>query len=205
MRTMRMPVGSEFLKHTFAAAAVTTTVALLATTARSQSCVNSCVTVAIPRADGVVTKLDGSADAALWPPSQELRTITISALNERNTPCDVTIDDVLQDETPAMTKGGAPIDDAVGCVNDGVKSTIQLRSDRDQDGNGRSYHVMVSLTDPDCTASAKDDELLISVPQTETSSSLQPDPDVNNLIPSYNGDALACVPEDQADRVATLH
>jgi hypothetical protein len=192
-----------FMKHALAVAAASAGVVSLASNAWSESCANTCVTVAIPHAEGVMTKLDGSADAVLWPPSQELRTIQISALNDRNTACDVTINDVLQDEKPAMSASGAPIDDAVGCVNDGEKSTIQLRSDRAKDGNGRSYHVMVSLNDPDCTASAKGDEIVIDVPQTQTTD-LQPDPDVNNLIPSYRGDALACVPEQEPDRVAAV-
>ena len=60
-----------------------------ATLAHSQTCKNSCVTMAIPKTDdGVYTKLDGSADAVMWPPTQELRTIRISALNERSEPCD---------------------------------------------------------------------------------------------------------------------
>ncbi len=189
-------------KHALAVAIATAGVISSAPGAWSQTCTNTCVTVAIPHAEGVTTKLDGSADAVLWPPSQELRTIRISALNDRNGECDVTIDDVLQDEKPALSASGMPIDDAVGCMNDGQQSTIQLRSDRSKDGNGRSYHVKISLADPDCSASAKSDEVLIAVPQTVTSNSLQPDPDVNNLIPSYRGDALACVPEQQPDRVA---
>jgi hypothetical protein len=199
-----MKTRHDFMKHALAVAAATAGVVTLASPAWSESCTNTCVTVAIPRAEGVMTKLDGSADAVLWPPSQELRTIQISALNDRNTACDVTINDVLQDEKPAVSASGMPIDDAVGCVNDGEKSTIKLRSDRAKDGNGRSYHVMVSLADPDCTASAKDDEVLISVPQSEKATSLQPDADVNNLTPSYQGDALACVPEQEHERLAAV-
>jgi hypothetical protein len=197
-----MKMHPTFMKHALVVAAASAGVVTLASAAWSESCTNSCVTVAIPRAEGVITKLDGSADAALWPPTRELRTIEISALNDRNVACDVTINDVLQDENPAVSATGAPIDDAVGCVNDGEKSTIQLRSDRSKDGNGRAYHLMVSLTDPDCTASAKEDEVVVAVPQAEFTASIAPDPDVNNLIPSYRGDALACVPEQEPDRVA---
>jgi len=197
-----MKTTNELTKRVLAATVAAAGVVSLASSAWSESCTNSCVTVAIPRAEGVVTKLDGSADAALWPPSQELRTISISALNDRNMACDVTIHDVLQDEKPAVSSSGAPIDDVSGCVNDGEKSTIQLRSDRARDGNGRAYHVKVSLADPDCTASAKDDEVLIAVPQSEKPASLLPDADVGNFYPSYSGDALACVPEHKPDRMA---
>src|SRR5690349_15595792 len=196
---MKKAVTRTTLSAAIAAAAITGSAAL----AFAGSCSNTCATVAIPRTDGVVTKLDGTADAALWPPSHELRTIRISALNDRNTACDVTIEDVLQDEKPATSSNGAPIDDVSGCVNDGQASTIQLRSDRDEAGNGRSYHVRISLADPDCTKDDRSDEVLVEVPKSDKTTSLQPDADVNDLVPSYSGDALACVPQQDPERLAS--
>jgi hypothetical protein len=196
---MKKAISRKTLSAAIAAAAIAGSAAV----AFADSCSNTCTTVAIPRTDGVITKLDGTADAALWPPSHELRTIRISALNDQNTACDVTIEDVLQDEKRATTSGGAPIDDAAGCVNDGEASTIQLRSDRAEGGNGRSYHVLVSLSDPSCTSEDKSDEILVEVPIRDGTTDLQPDADVNNLFPSYSGDALACVPQHDPDRLAS--
>ena len=98
--------------------------------ARSENCTNTCVTMAIPRTTGVETKLDGTSDAVLWPPSEDLRTIRIAAENLRGAACDVTINDVRQDEPPAVTSDGVAIDDAVNCRNAGDSSSVDLRSDR---------------------------------------------------------------------------
>lgn len=173
------------------------------TPAQSESCSNSCVTMAIPRSPGVHTRLDGTADAVLWPPSHELRPIRISALNDRDVACDVTIEDVRQDEAPVVTGGGVPIDDAVNCSNEGDASTVELRSDRAESGNGRLYAVSFRLDDPDCSGAAKDDEVLVAVPLDENTTSLKPDADAGRLTSSYSGAALACVPQPEPDRYAT--
>jgi hypothetical protein len=52
-----------------ALAAAAVMLAAAASHAGGESCSNSCVTMAIPAADGVYTRLDGTADAVLWPPT----------------------------------------------------------------------------------------------------------------------------------------
>lgn len=175
----------------------------LATIASGETCSNSCVTMAIPRSsEGVHTKLDGTADAVLWPPGKDLRKIRISALNDRSAPCDVTIHDVRQDEAPGVAGSGATIDDAVNCINEGQESSVELRSDRDADGNGRAYHIRFKLNDPDCTVSAKADEVLVVVPHDETVTSLKTYADDGALTASYSGPALNCSPP-RDDRLAS--
>ncbi|MFN2377135.1 MAG: hypothetical protein ABR538_11400 [Candidatus Binatia bacterium] len=171
--------------------------------ADSDSCSNSCVTMAIPSsADGVRTRLDGTADAELWPPSHELRTIRISALNNRAVACDVTIDDVRQDEAPGVAGSGATIDDAVGCDNDGHESTVQLRSDRADDGNGRAYQISFRMQDPDCGRTAKADEVLVVVPKDQSVvTDLRPDVDEDMLTASYSGLSLQCAPPQRDARL----
>lgn len=171
--------------------------------ADSDSCWNSCVTMAIPSSpDGVRTRLDGTADAELWPPSHELRTIRISALNNRGVACDVTIHDVRQDEAPGVAGSGATIDDAVGCDNDGRESTVQLRSDRADDGNGRAYQISFRLQDPDCGHTPVADEVLVVVPKDQSvAHDLQPDVDEDMLTASYSGSALECAPPQRDVRL----
>jgi hypothetical protein len=174
-------------------------------TAHAESCINSCVTMAIPRTDaGVITKLDGTADAVLWPPTQDLRKITIAAKNLGGSECDVTIRDVLQDEAPGRTSAGSPIDDAAECSNEGLASTIFLRSKRTNEGDGRSYHVQFELTDPDCTGVFRPDEVLVVVPRDDDAVAmrLQPYKDDGQLTASYSGPALECAPAKD-DRLAS--
>jgi hypothetical protein len=175
-----------------------------ASSASSGTCSNSCVTMAIPRSDdGVYTKLDGTADAVLWPPSQDLRTIRISALNSHDRGCDVTIDDVRQDEAPGVAGSGATIDDAVNCSNDGQESSVDLRSDRSEGGDGRAYHIRFTLADPDCVTTGKADEVLVLVPHDENTTSLKSDIDDGPLTASYSGTTLQCAPPQRDARVAT--
>ncbi|HXC50008.1 MAG TPA: hypothetical protein VN634_03930 [Candidatus Limnocylindrales bacterium] len=186
--------------------AIAATVAALgaASAARSESCSNSCVTMAIPAADGVHTKLDGTADAVLWPPSEEFREIHISALNNRGAACDVTINDVRQDEAPRVAGNGAKLEDAVDCDNGGDASTIALRSDRASNGDGRAYHIRFGLADPDCSKAAKADEVLVAVPRDESVTSLKSyAEDEGTLTASYAGSELQCVPHKD-DRLAGL-
>ncbi|MFN2428165.1 MAG: hypothetical protein ABR587_17155 [Candidatus Binatia bacterium] len=172
-----------------------------ASVAIADTCSNTCVTMAIPRSsDGVQTRLDGSADAVLWPPSRELRKIVISALNNRGASCDVTIDDVRQDEAPGVAGSGATLEDAVNCDNAGVESSVELRSDRDDDGNGRAYEISFRLKDPDCRRHARADEVVVVVPRDESVTSLKPDVD-GALTASYAGSALECAPPQRDARL----
>jgi len=186
-------------------AATTLCIAVFGTTAfaAGETCSNSCVTMAIPRSDdGVVTRLDGTADAALWPPSHELRKIRIAALNDRGQSCNVTIDDVRQDEAPGTAGSGAPIDDARNCDNQGDESTVELRSDREDDGNGRSYQISFHLDDPDCSRSARADEVVIVVPRDQsTTTSLKSEVDESSLTASYAASRLHCAPPQRDARL----
>ena len=175
-----------------------------AATAGAETCANTCVTMAIPSSDGIQTKLDGTADAALWPPSQELRKVQISALNNRGTSCDVTISDVRQDEATRVAGSGAPIEDAVDCHNEGDASSVELRSARAENGDGRSYQISFAMKDPACTATAKTDEVLVVVPRDQTlTTSLKPAAEQSEITTaSYAGATLKCSP-DRFDRVAS--
>jgi hypothetical protein len=131
----------------------------------------------------------------LWPPSQDLRKIRISALNNRDVACDVTIADVRQDEAPTVTGGGAKIDDATNCSNVGTESTVDLRSKRGESGDGRFYHIAIRMDDPDCRKAGRDDEVLILVPRDDSETKLKFDAESNQLIASYSGPALNCAPQ----------
>lgn len=183
-----------------AAAAVVLTGA--ASDARGTACSNSCVTMAIPAADGVHTRLDGTADAVLWPPTRELRTIRISALNEFGAGCDVTIDDVRQDEAPTLAGSGATIDDAVLCDNQGLESSVRLRSARAENGDGRGYRISFRLEDPNCGGQARLDEVLVAVPREQAATtSLEPLVDEGTVTASYSGSALQCSPPQRDARL----
>lgn len=193
-------------KHLVLASMVLTVVAVVGSVAiaAAASCSNTCVTMAIPSSpDGVYTKLDGTADAALWPPTHELRTIRISALNNRGANCDVTIEDVRQDEAPGVAGSGAKIDDAVNCDNEGHESSVQLRSDREDNGDGRGYQIRFHLNDPDCGKQAKADEVLVVVPRDQSvARSLKPAvEDDSTLTASYSGSQLQCSPSQRDARL----
>lgn len=171
--------------------------------ASGKACSNTCVTMAVPGTDGVQTILDGTADAALWPPTRELREIRIAALNNGGRSCDVTIDDVQQDEAPGVTGSGRPIDDAVHCANDGDESTVELRSERDAAGDGRLYRIRFHLADPDCTRARKNDHLAIVVPlDPGARTSLKAVESERPLTASHADSALECTPPQ---RDARLH
>ena len=184
--------------------AVAAIIAAVAPTGKAMggACSNSCVTMAIPAAAGVFTRLDGTADAVMWPPSRELRTIRISALNMRGASCDVTIDDVRQDEAPGLAGSGAVIDDAVHCDNQGHESTVRLRSDRAESGDGRGYRISFRLEDPNCGGQARLDEVLVAVPREQaTTTSLEPLVDEGTMTASYSGSALQCSPPQRDARL----
>lgn len=189
-------------RRTLAAAVVVVVAAATHGNAGSGSCSNSCVTMAIPAAAGVHTRLDGTADAVLWPPGHELRVIRISALNENGTRCDVTIDDVRQDEAPALAGSGVTIDDAVHCDNQGLESTVRLRSARAENGDGRGYRISFRLEDPACGGQARLDEVLVAVPREQApATSLEAMVDGSTLIASYSGTALQCSPPQRDARL----
>lgn len=184
------------LPRGIAATALAAAVLGTTTPANSGTCPNTCVTMAIPRSgDGVHTKLDGSADAVLWPPTHELRKIHVAALNDHGARCNVTIDDVRQDEAPGTAGSGTLIDDAVHCDNQGEESTVELRSDRKDDGDGRAYLIRFHLDDPDCSKSARTDEVVVVVPRDQsTATSLKSEVNESTLTASYAGSALQCAP-----------
>lgn len=171
--------------------------------AGGRTCSNTCVTMSVPKGEGVVTRFDGTADAALWPATRELREIRVAALNDRGRSCDVTIDDVQQDEAPEVAGSGLAIDDAVDCDNEGDESTVMLRSDRDADGDGRYYQVRFHLADPDCRRAARSDDLVIVVPLDETATAdLKAVAAAGPLTASHATAALECTP---LQRDARLH
>lgn len=190
------------VRGTFVAAAVIITAVATAGNAMGGACFNSCVMMAIPATAGVYTRLDGMADAVLWPPSRELRTIRISARNMRGAVCDITIEDVRQDEAPALAGSGATIDDAVNCDNQGHESSVRLRSDRAENGDGRGYRINFRLEDPNCGGQVRLDEVLVAVPREKaTVRSLDPMLDESTLTASYSGTALQCSPPQRDARL----
>lgn len=165
--------------------------------ASAGTCTNTCVTMAIPRTEGVETRLDGTADAMLWPPTRELRRIRVAALNNRGKSCDVTIDEVLQDEEASR---GA--DDAVRCDNEGDESTVELRSAREDAGDGRLYRIRFLLADPDCGKAAKRDDLAIVVPLDErATTSLKAVENETPLASSHASSTLQCSPPQRDARL----
>ncbi|HEY2773113.1 MAG TPA: hypothetical protein VGK20_03570 [Candidatus Binatia bacterium] len=172
--------------------------------AKAGQCSNTCTTMAIPAsADGVRTRLDGWADATLWPPDRGFRTIHISALDARDTACKVTITDVRQDEALATDRRGVDVADATNCSNARASASVDLRSERDQAGDGRMYHVAIRMEDPRCAKAARTDEVLVAVPREETAAPPKVEADASDLRSSYAGDSLQCRPHE-ADRYASI-
>jgi len=92
----------------------------------------------------VNTPPDCSAVAAsptmLWPPNNQLRTITLSGATDPDGPVTLSVTGVTQDEPV----GGAP-DAAAG----GSTDQVQVRAERDGGGDGRVYRISYTATDAD--------------------------------------------------------
>lgn len=116
---------------------------------------NTCVPAVGDLKQGVHSQFDGSADAILWPPNHKLRTVEISAVNEDGEACDVTINDVRQDEpTNGEGSGNTPVDAANcdnSCNNDPNPACVDLRGERSGTlKTGRYYHILYTMDDPNC-------------------------------------------------------
>jgi hypothetical protein len=119
---------------------------------------NTCTgTLSGPR-QGKHTAADASAESVLWPPNHKMRTVSLSATNEDGDACDVTITDVRQDEAVDAKGSGNTSPDAANCSNAGNASHVDLRGERSGKateeeekgaGDGRYYHVLYKMNDPD--------------------------------------------------------
>jgi hypothetical protein len=167
---------------------------LLASGALAQTCPNSCTPAVTGPKEGVHTKFDGSADAILWPPNHKLRTIQISAVNNDGDACDITINDVRQDELLDGPGDGSTSPDAANCSNAGNDSLIDLRAERAGSGTGRYYHVMFTMSDPDCTLFPATDDGTVLVPHDQGVAHLGLWVDEGPLAASYSGATLNCAP-----------
>lgn len=160
------------MKFTVVAAATLLSAAAMPTFAQLEQ-LNSCqATVTGPR-QGRHTA-DASADAVLWPPNHKYRTVSIAASNSNGKDCDVTINDVAQDEPVTGLGSGNTTPDAANCSNAGNTSLVDLRGERagtngdDESGmgTGRYYTISYTMHDPD-TMSDKKGTALVLVPHDQ--------------------------------------
>jgi hypothetical protein len=147
--------------------AIAALLALCAGVAQAQTCPNSCVGAVDGPRQGVHSQFDGSADSILWPPNHKLRTIEISAQNEQGNPCNVTINNVAQDEPVTGEGSGNTSPDAANCSNAGDASYVDLRGERSGLGTGRYYNVAYTMDDPDCPTMPAMDTALVLVPHDQ--------------------------------------
>jgi hypothetical protein len=118
---------------------------------------------------------DASADAVFWPPNHKFRKVSISASNSCGNTCDVTINDVAQDEPVTGMGSGNFSPDARGCSNAGSSSSVELRGERagtngDAEtgfGTGRYYQVRYTMNDPDFPAQSSTATAMILVPHDQ--------------------------------------
>ena len=165
---------------------------IVAVTAEAQTCPNSCTPAITGPRDGVHTQFDGSSDAVLWPPNHKLKTIQISAVNSDGDACDITITDVRQDEPLDGQGDGNTSPDAANCSNTGNDSFVDLRAERAGFGTGRFYHVMFTMSDPDCTLMPKMDQAIVLVPHDQGVVHLDTYVDEGPIAASYSGATLTC-------------
>ncbi len=163
-----------------------------AAVASAQTCPNSCTPAITGPHDGVHTQFDGSSDAVLWPPNHKLKTIQISAVNNDGDACNITINDVRQDEPLDGPGDGNTSPDAANCSNAGNDSSVDLRAERTGTGTGRYYHVMFTMDDPDCTLMPAMDDALILVPHDQGVAHLDTYVDEGPIAASYSGATLSC-------------
>ena len=110
-----------------------------------------CTTSVVGPKDGVHTAglaNDTTVHAVLWPPNHKSKTVTISASGS-NGECNVEIKGVTQDEAiDAPGSGNTTGFDAENCSNDSNASSVDLRAERSGTGNGRTYDIDYTVTEP---------------------------------------------------------
>jgi hypothetical protein len=160
--------------------------------ASAQTCPNSCTPAITGPREGVHTQFEGSADAVLWPPNHKLRTIQISAVNNDGDACNITITDVRQDELLDGPGDGTTSPDATNCSNTGNDSSVDLRSERAGAGTGRFYHVLFTMSDPDCPLQTTMDDGRVLVPHDQGVAKLGTYIDEGPIRKSYATATLSC-------------
>lgn len=130
---------------------------------------NTCTATVDSPFQGANSASDPSADGVLWPPNHNFRTIRISAEDMAEQPCNVTINDVKQDEVVSGTGAGsgATSPDAANCDNSGNTSKVDLRGERSGLGDGRYYHVLYTMEDPSAAGVPQMGDARILVPHDQ--------------------------------------
>lgn len=100
-------------------------------------------------ASGIIAASATGLDGVFWPPNHKLRTVSIAAENNQGNACNVTINDVRQDEPTTGGGSGDASPDAANCNNAGNVSTVDLRGERAGTGTGRFYTITYTMHDPD--------------------------------------------------------
>lgn len=170
--------------------------AVVSAPALAQSlCQNTCVGYVDSPFEGrsVVSPTNlAQPDGVLWPPNHKLRTVRISAENQQADACDVTINNVTQDEPIVGAGSGNHRPDAASCSNTGNESRVDLRGERAGTGTGRYYHVSYTMEDPDCML-PKMDEALVLVPHDQGVAHIDTWVDEGGLFASHDdGVAINC-------------
>jgi len=96
----------------------------------------------------------------LWPPNHDIRTISILGINN-NDDYSISITKVLQDEPTAINPGDNSPDASV--TNNDL---VQLRAERDGNGDGRVYHIQFTVSDNQ-DRDICNGEVLVSVPHDQ--------------------------------------
>jgi hypothetical protein len=130
---------------------------------------NSCDYSVDALRQGVHGAQDTSADGVFWPPNHKMRTVTISAENDNEKPCNVTITSVTQDEpvTGPGAGSGQTSPDAANCSNAGNDSRVDLRGERSGMGTGRYYKIDFTMDDPDAPGQPKAAQAKALVPHDQ--------------------------------------
>lgn len=128
---------------------------------------NTCTASVDGARQGVHTFDLDYASSVLWPPNHKTRTEKISATNANNKPCNVDITDARSDEAvDSEGSGKTTTDDAINCKNAGNASYVDLRGERDGGGDGRFYHLPITMDDPD-SDQPKVDDIKVLVPHDQ--------------------------------------
>lgn len=133
-----------------------------------------------------------SADGVFWPPNHKLRAVSISAENNDGDACNVTINDVRQDEAIDEPGSGNTSPDAANCNNAGNTSSVDLRGERAGTGTGRYYTVIYTMEDPDYPVQDKMATATLLVPHDQGVAHLGTYVNEGPLFPSYSGASLGC-------------
>jgi len=143
-------------------------------------------------AAGIVAASATPVDGVFWPPNHKLRTVVISAENDDGDACNVTINDVRQDEALDGEGDGNTSPDSANCSNAGNDSRVDLRGERSGLGTGRYYHITYTMDDPDAPMQPKMGEAKLLVPHDQGVAHLGTYVDEGPLFPSYSGATLSC-------------